>query len=173
MLQEACFLGSLPGVEETMRIAGKLFISFYLHHSSLGSLILIEVSLASRRDHGRIRVIDLDREIISGFSDIIKRLIEISNEHDTSHEMTILKLLSMIEEKVKEVSGYEKQINFGYLLRSLIEVDHMISNERYHSLKGRELIVARLQHIFSQFPVIEDVMVLPRREEEELLDSPQ
>jgi len=158
LLQEASALGTIAGFEETTRLAGKLYISFYNCHKSLGSLLLQTVGQSASADHGKMRAIDQNLEILSTFADVVKMLINRSLERNESEETTILKVLTMIDEKIKSISLDEKTENLAFLLRPVIEIRRMLGYSRYRSFPGHELVSESLKRILTQFSVAEGLV---------------
>jgi hypothetical protein len=158
LLQEASSLGTIAGFEETSRLAGKLFISFYNCHKSLGSLLLQTVLQASSGDHGKMRSIDQNMEILSTMAEVVKMLINRSIDRNESEETMILKVLSMIEEKVKTLSLDEKAENLAFLLRPVVEIRHMLVYRRYRAFPGHELVFEALKRILMEFSTAEGLI---------------
>lgn len=158
LLQEASALGTIAGFEETTRLAGKLFISFYNCHKSLGTLLLQTVGQSASADHGKMRAIDQNLEILSTFADVVKMLINRSIDRNESEETTILKILAMIEDKMKTISLDEKTENLAFLLRPVVEIRHMLGYARYRAFPGHELISEALKRILMQFSVAEGLV---------------
>jgi hypothetical protein len=161
VIQESCSLGSLPGLEEITRLAGKLFISFHSHHESLGSLLLLALSQATQKDSGKIRLWDLDREILSTFSEVIKSLIERSMNRKTLETASILNVLSILENTVRGILRSEKSISPVLLMQPFVETSLRLEHDRYRSLRGRDEILVDLRRILAQFSVFEGVTYHP------------
>lgn len=155
IFQEACSLGSIGGIEETSRLAGKLFLTFHKHHSSLGSLLLLTLAQATQRDLGKMRLWDFEREVVSTLSTIITSLIEQSVDRNISETSTILHILSILENKVKEIAYREKTVRPALLMQPFTEVALVLERDRYRSWPGREEVVADLRRILSHFSVME------------------
>ena len=158
LLQEASSLGTIAGFEETSRLAGRLFISFYNCHKSLGMLLLQTVSLSASGDHGKMRAIDQRLEIVSTLADVVRMLINRSIERNESEEATILKVLAMIEDGIKAISLDEKAENLAFLLRPVGEIRHMLSYKKYRVFPGHELVSEAIKRILMQFSVAEGLV---------------
>lgn len=156
LLQASCNLGSLAGLEEITRLAGKLFITFHVHHESSGFQLLSTLSLASRRNLGTIEFRDFENEILSTFSEVVKLLIERCVARDMPDTSTIFKVLSVIENKVKEIQRRDQTIDSTFLMRPFIEISRMLEYDRYGSFPGRREIFEELRRIFAQFSVYEE-----------------
>jgi hypothetical protein len=151
LLQESCGMGSIVGVEETTRLAGRLFITFHCHHESLGFLLLQTLSQASQNASGKIRLKDLDMEVLYTYSEVIKSLIERCVDRHICDTTSILEVLSILENKGKEIFRREQTIDPSQLIRPLVEIGHMLGYDRYHSFPGREEILSSLRFTLAQF----------------------
>ncbi len=157
IIQEACALGSLTAVEEATRLAGKLFITFHNHHESLGYMLLGTLSQASQKDCGRVSRRDLDMEVVSAFSEVIKSLIEQSVRRNAPETTAILNVLAILENTLKEISRRDKTIPNALLLHPLARISQMLEYHRYRSFPGREEVEADLRRIVAHFLVLEGV----------------
>ena len=171
VIQEACGLGSLPGLEEATRLAGKLFITFHGHHESLGILLLVTLSQATQKDTGKIGSWDLDREVIATFSEVVKSLIKRSMDRNIADTASILQVLGILEGTVKEILRREKTMSPVLLMQPFAEIGLMLESDRYRSLPGREEILAGLRRILSQFSVFGGVTARLEEEGEVVTDT--
>jgi hypothetical protein len=157
IVQEACHIGSLTGLEETTRLAGKLAMTFHNHHESLGSLILITLAQASQRGCGNMTMWDLEMEVVSTLSEVAKSLIDRSVDRNTSDAASILKVFTILESKVKEIFHREKTMNPALLMQPFAEIGQMLAGERYRSFPDRDEVLADLRRILAQFSALEGV----------------
>ncbi len=171
ILQEACNLGSIAAVEEATRLAGKLFVTFHTYHESLGSVLLSTLSHASQRDCGRIGARDLDMEVVWAFSDVVKSLVERCIDRNMSDTVPILKVLGVLENKVKEIFHREKNISPAFLMQPLTELGHMLAHDRYRSLSCRDEVLADLRRLAAQIPSLVGVPVRLAENGDEVTDT--
>ena len=156
-MQEACDIGSVPGLEEITHLAGRLFITFHSHHESLGSILLLTLLQASQRATGKLGPKEVDMEVVSSFCETIALLIERSIERNTSEATSILKVLLCLDTKMKEVLHREKAINPALVIQPLVGVHRMLGHHRYLSFLGREEVLAEIQRMLTHYVPMEGV----------------
>jgi hypothetical protein len=157
VIKEACVIGSPTALEESVRLTGKLFLTFHGYHPSLGFLLLVTLSQISQKAEGKIERWEFDVELMSVFSEVIKSLIDKSLERGIPDTASIIKVLAILETHVKESFRREKSVNPAFLMQPFAEIGQMLAAPRYNALKDREEIIAVLRRILAQFAAIENV----------------
>jgi hypothetical protein len=151
LMQKACTLGELPGLEEITRLAGKLFVSFQSQHESLGYMLLSALSNASEGDCGKIRVVDVDVEVVSTFWEVIRSLIKRSIELNISEARAIHEVVVILENKVNLIKDREKILSPTLIMQPFAEINRMLAQVQYLSFPGREDVLLDLERLFVQF----------------------
>jgi hypothetical protein len=157
LIKESCDIGSPTGLEEIVRLIGRLFLTFHGYHNSLGFLLLVTLSQAGHKAEGKIEPWDRDVEIMSAFSEVVKSLIDKSLERGISDTESINKVLAILETYVKESFRREKSINPAFLMQPFAEVGQMLASSRYNALPGRDEVISALKRILAQFAALETV----------------
>ena len=157
VVKEACDTGSTMALEEVVRFVGKLFMAFHAHHESLGFLLLLTLSQVTQKTEGKIEAWDRNVEVLSAFSEVIKALVDRCVDRGISDKASILKVLSILETRVKETFRREKAINPAFLMQPFAEIGQMLANSRYSNFPDRDAIVADLRRILAQFAALEGV----------------
>jgi hypothetical protein len=155
LLQQSCAIGSFTGVEETTRLAGKLFVNFHKYHKSLGSVLLLTLYNASQKEPGKIALFDLDMEVIETLTEVIKSLIDSCIDQNTIETECIVNILTILESKVKDILVRETNVNLAFLKHPFSEIHHMLGYKRYRSFQGRDEILAGLHGILTLLPSFE------------------
>lgn len=157
IIKEACEEGSPTALEEIVRFAGKLFLSFHGYHPLLGFVILVTLSQVNQKVDGKIDRWDRDAEINAVFSEIVKSLIDKVLERRIPDTESIAKVLAILETHVKESFRREKMVNPAFLMQPFAEIGQMLAAPRYEALPDREEIIANLRRILAQFAALETV----------------
>lgn len=157
VVHEACAIGNPTAVEESVRLIGRLFLIFHAYHASLGFLLLMALSQTSQKMEETEEKRELDVEISSAFSEVIKALVDRSIERRTAETATIAKVLAILETHVKELFRREKGMNPALLMQPFAEIGQMVGSERYQALADRDEIIAHLRRILAQFAALETV----------------
>jgi hypothetical protein len=132
-------------------------LTFHGYHESLGFLLLMTLVRETVRADGEIAAADRDVEVISGFSEVTKALIDRAVVRGLSDKGAILKVLAILEARVKESFRREKTINPALLMQPFAEVGQMLAGASYSTLPDREEIIAELRRILNQFAALEGV----------------
>jgi hypothetical protein len=157
VIREACDIGGPTALEEAVRLAGRLFLTFHGYHPSLGFLLLVTLSQISQKTQGKIEPWDRDVELMSAFSEVVKALIDKSIERKIPDTASITKVLAILETHVKESFRREKSVNPAFLMQPFAEIGQMLASPYYTALPDRDEIIAVLRRILAQFAALETV----------------
>jgi hypothetical protein len=153
----SCEEGDPTALEETMRLAGRLFLSFHNHHESLGHVILSQLSQTMQSLRMKHADWEKDPEVTTTFSEIIKTLIDRSLQKQVSEISSILRILALLEWYMKESFRRDKSINPALLMQPFAEVGELLAATQYNALLNRDEILAELKRILAQFSILETV----------------
>lgn len=157
VIKEACDMGNPTALEEAVRVAARLFLTFHSCHPSLGFFILVTMSQTGQKSEGKLDMGDIDSELTSAFSEIVKCLIDRSIERGVADTASITKVLAILETHVKESYRRERTANPAFFMQPFAEVGQMLAAPRYNALPDRDEIISHLRRILSQFAALETV----------------
>lgn len=161
IMKEAEKEENLTALEQSMRLYGKLFMAFHTYHESLGYLLFITLSqsLLTIKKPGDT---EKDAEFMMICSELVKSLIDTSNERKISEKNAIIRILKILDAYGKECFRKDRSMSPAFLMQPFAEIGELLGSDRYTTLSDREEILSELRRILAQFSTLE--MVATRRE---------
>jgi hypothetical protein len=151
ILQESCEIGSIPGVEEITRLAGKLIVTFHGHNKLLGDRLLHTLAHFSSRSSGKIALQDLDMEVITTISEVMQALIVRFVKQNIVDREFIREILRVYEGRLAEIFRREKNIDMTPFVQPLLKVERMLKTAKYHSFADRDDLLHDCRRLIVQY----------------------
>lgn len=148
--------GNPAALEEAMRLYGKLFMTFHNYHESLGYLLFLSLSQNLLKIE-KLGELDKDAEFMMVCSELVKSLIDRSTERRVTEKNSVLRILKVLENYVRECFRRDKTISPAFLMQPFAEIGQLMAGERYATLPERDDILSELRRILAQFSALEMV----------------